>query len=79
MAINPISSADAAKMVAQVTATNESKPAQAAPAEKKAPEPKPQPVADTVNISSKAKEALEEIRETQAEAAKEAGPSGREK
>jgi len=78
MAINPISSNETAKMASQAAATRTNKTAETAPEEKKAPAPKQQPVAETVNISSKAKAALEETRESKAEAAKEAAPRGRE-
>lgn len=78
MAVNPITSGDSAKMVSQVSSVKTNKSAEPAPVEQKVPASKQQPVADTVNISSKAKEASEETREPKAEAAKEAAPSGRE-
>lgn len=80
MAIQSVSSSDAATMLARTTAASANKiAAQATSMEKKTPELKQQPVADTVNISSKAKAAAsEEAKEPKAEAAKEAAPGGSE-
>jgi hypothetical protein len=79
MLINPVSQADAAKVVSHTTSTNTAQAAAQPVATNKKPSAvKPRLVTDTVNVSGAAMAAVQEATETAAVTAKEARSGDRQ-
>jgi hypothetical protein len=75
MAINPVAQTDTAKAAAQTAAVNTN---QTPPSAKEPAPAKPQPVTDTVQISTSAKAVMQEVQETTAQTAQEANGGDRQ-
>jgi hypothetical protein len=75
MPINPVAQSDAAQITSQAAAVAAN---QIQPAAQESAQPKPQPIIDTVQISSSAKAVMQEAQETAAQTAEEAGRGDRQ-